>query len=102
MNNGKEQHYVFNMKTQRLIIAMIILTGGCAAPPRYEYVKEGASEYQRVDALSECEYQIKLNKTPANEQADLLRLCMQGKGFRLKRINEYHGGKQNKTLPIDT
>jgi len=50
-------------------------------------VKEGASEHQRTDALSECRYQIRLNKTPASEEAELLKLCMQGKGFRLKRVN---------------
>ncbi|MCD0416771.1 hypothetical protein LOC51_06045 [Rubrivivax sp. JA1024] len=45
------------------------------------------SEHQRTDALSECNYQIRLNKTPAAEQPELLKLCMQGKGYRLKRVN---------------
>jgi hypothetical protein len=29
----------------------------------------------------------RLNKTPATEQPELLKLCMQGKGFRNKRVN---------------
>lgn len=75
------------MKKQWVVISAALFLGACATPARYDYVKEGASDHQRTDALSECQYQIRLNKTPANEQAELLRLCMQGKGFRLKRVN---------------
>lgn len=74
------------MRITLTIAAAIILTA-CASPARYEYVKEGMSEHQRTDALSECNYQIRLNKTPAAEQPELLKLCMQGKGYRLKRVN---------------
>lgn len=69
------------------IVATTLFLAGCATTPQYDYTKEGASDHQRTDALSECQYQIRLNKTPANEQAELLRLCMQGKGFRLRRVN---------------
>lgn len=75
------------MKNTLLIIAVASAMSACATPARYDYVKEGASEHQRTDALSECRYQIRLNKTPASEEAELLKLCMQGKGFRLKRVN---------------
>lgn len=75
------------MKTWLLLSVVAVLVSACATPPRYDYVKEGASEFQRTDALSECRYQIRLNKTPATEEAELLKLCMQGKGFRLKRVN---------------
>ena len=75
------------MKNTLLVIAVASGMSACATPVRYDYVKEGTSEHQRTDALSECNYQIRLNKTPATEQAELLKLCMQGKGFRLKRIN---------------
>lgn len=75
------------MKNTLLIIAVSAAISACATPARYDYVKEGASEHQRTDALSECRYQIRLNKTPATEEAELLKLCMQGKGFRLKRVN---------------
>ncbi|MFZ6819390.1 hypothetical protein [Undibacterium sp. Ji22W] len=75
------------MKTRLLLAVVAVLISACAAPPRYDYVKEGASEFQRTDALSECRYQIRLNKTPATEEAELLKLCMQGKGFRLKKVN---------------
>lgn len=66
-------------------IATLILTA-CVAPPKYDFVKDGVTEHQKVDALSECQYQIKLNKTPVFEQKELLNLCMQGKGYRYKRI----------------
>jgi len=75
------------MRNSLFIIATVSIISACAAPARYDYVKEGASEHQRTDAVSECNYQIRLNKTPATEQAELLKLCMQGKGFRLKRVS---------------
>jgi hypothetical protein len=75
------------MKNTLLLIAVVFAISACATPARYDYVKEGASEHQRTDALSECRYQIRLNKTPATEVAELEKLCMQGKGFRVKRVN---------------
>lgn len=75
------------MKKKILLTVFALLVSACAAPAKYDYAKEGASEHQRTDALSECRYHIRLNKTPATEEAELLRLCMQGKGFRLKRVN---------------
>lgn len=74
------------MKTRLALFAIAVSLAACASQPRYEYVKEGASEYQRTDSLSECQYQIRLNKTPATEQPELLRLCMQGKGYRLRQV----------------
>lgn len=75
------------MKVKLLLIASTFIVSACAAPAKYDYVKEGASEHQRTDALSECRYQIRMNKTQATEEAELLKLCMQGKGFRIKRVN---------------
>ncbi|NIC42085.1 hypothetical protein [Aquabacterium sp. A08] len=75
------------MKVGLFLLAVAAITAGCAAPARFDFVKEGASDHQRTDARSECDYQIRLNKTPAHEQEELRRLCMQGKGYRLKRIN---------------
>lgn len=75
------------MKSKLGIIAIASILSACAAPARYEYSKEGASDFQRTDAMSECNYQIRLNKTAAAEQKGLLQLCMQGKGYRLRRVN---------------
>ena len=75
------------MKNIFLAISIGIIFSACATPARYDYVKEGSSDHQKTDSISECQYQIKLNKTPINEQDELRKLCMQGKGFRLKRVN---------------
>lgn len=74
------------MKNIILGVVLVLSVSACAGPARYAYVKDGASTGMQTDALSECQYQIRLNKTPPAEQAELLRLCMQGKGFRLKRV----------------
>ncbi|NMV39074.1 hypothetical protein [Ralstonia insidiosa] len=62
-----------------------IIVSGCAAP-RYAYTKDGASAFQTANDKSECAYQVKLNKTAQNQQAELVDLCMKGKGYRLKRV----------------
>ncbi len=76
------------MIRKTLLTLAAVLVAGCAAPPqKFDWVKEGASYHQRDTALSDCTYQIKLSKAASAEQAELLKLCMQGKGFRYKRIN---------------
>ncbi len=72
----------------KLVVASVatVLLAACAAPPKYEWVKEGVSKDGVDTALSECNYQIKLNKTPIYEQDDLRKLCMNGKGFRFKQV----------------
>lgn len=66
--------------------AALVLTA-CAAPaPQYAWVKEGASAHATQSDLSKCNYQIKLQKTPVQEQNELRKLCMQGEGYRLKRV----------------
>ncbi len=72
-------------KNVYVIAAATLALTACVAPPKYDYIKEGVTEHQKVDSLSECEYQIRLNKTPAHERKELLNLCMQGKGYRYKR-----------------
>lgn len=66
--------------------AVALLLTGCAAPARFDWVKDGASRSDRDTASSECQYQIRLNKTAAAEQSELFKLCMQGKGYRLRRV----------------
>ena len=70
-----------------MIFMGAVVMSACSAPPKYDWVKEGASDFQRTDALSACQYQIKLNKTPEAQEPELLKLCMQGKGFRNKKVN---------------
>lgn len=75
------------MQKISIVFGLAVLLSACAAPPRYDYVKEGASAHEKTNATSECQYQIRLNKTPQAEANDLTKLCMQGKGFRIKRVN---------------
>ena len=37
--------------------------------------------------MSKCEYQVRLQKTAATEKDSLIKLCMQGENYRLKRVN---------------
>ncbi|MBA4330170.1 MAG: hypothetical protein C0428_18240 [Polaromonas sp.] len=62
------------------------LLAGCAAPQKSDWVKEGVSKDGKETALSECSYQIRLNKTSAMDVKELTNLCMRGKGFRMKPV----------------
>lgn len=66
--------------TRSLLVCLLFLCAACG--PRYAYFKDGVSLYDTNSALSECEYQVRVNQTPPFEQDELIRLCMQGKGFR--------------------
>lgn len=74
------------MKFAIAVLSAVVLSA-CSSPPKYAYVKEGASRHSTETALSKCEYQIKLQKTPVGEQNALRKLCMEGEGYRLKRVN---------------
>ena len=60
-------------------VPLMLVACGSSAP---RYAKQGVSDADAQTAMSECEYQIRLNKTPKNEQDELRNLCMQGKGYR--------------------
>lgn len=75
------------LKKYIAIACSVTLIYGCATPPKFEWVKEGASSFERETAMSECTYQIKLNKTASSDLAELTKLCMQGKGYRYKQVS---------------
>jgi organic hydroperoxide reductase OsmC/OhrA len=62
-----------------LALPLVLAACGSSAP---RYVKQEVSAEDAQTAMSECEYQIRLNKTPKAEQDELRNLCMQGKGYR--------------------
>jgi hypothetical protein len=39
----------------------------------------------RLVAVSDCEYQIRMNKIAKKQQEELIALCMQGKGWVLQQ-----------------
>ncbi|GEM_PF-879267 len=75
------------MKTIIIIFSAIttFATIGCASS-RQLWSQDGFSHEQSVTALSECKYQIGLKQIPETQQEELLKHCMQGKGYRL---NDY-------------
>ncbi|MBY0454882.1 MAG: hypothetical protein K2Q11_08395 [Burkholderiaceae bacterium] len=75
------------MKNSYLVCSLALLLSACASTPQYAYVREHTDNYQRDNDLSKCQYQVRLQKTPHEETRELVRLCMQGKGYRLRRIN---------------
>ena len=75
------------MKKVFITFGIAALLSACAGPARYAYVKEGASSRQTQSAMSKCEYQVRLQKTAAAEKNALIKLCMEGEDYRLKRVN---------------
>lgn len=67
-------------------IAALVMLSGCVET-RYNWIRPNTTSSDRVTALSECQYQVKLNKTAATQQNELVGLCMQGKGFRWRATN---------------
>lgn len=63
-----------------LAVFALILLSACAPPATWR--KDGVSADATKTTLSECRYQIGINKIPAEKQQELLVACMQGKGFR--------------------
>lgn len=63
------------------LLAAITLLAACAAP-QPTWRKVGVSADDTLSAHSECKYQIGLNKIPAEKKDEMLKECMQGKGFR--------------------
>lgn len=65
-------------------VAASVVLAGCAAS-KTQYFKQGANKHDTESAIAECQYQVRLNKTPKAEQSELMNLCMQGKGYRSRR-----------------
>lgn len=66
--------------------AAALAVAGCGTPAKYDFFKAGASSFDKQNAVAECSYQIQSSKNSASEQRNLLNLCMQGKGYRYRKI----------------
>jgi len=62
-------------------LALLTFVAGCASP-QAAWRKDGVSPDGITSALSECKYQVGLNKVPEGERKELITNCMQSKGFR--------------------
>lgn len=74
------------MNAKLAIVASSLLLAACAAAPSAQWGKDGTTAYQRSSDQSECQYQIEMSKAPKEQQAHLMSLCMQGKGYRMKPV----------------
>lgn len=68
------------VKKAAVLLSFVTLLSGCATEPTWK--KTGVSHDDSVSALSECKYQVGVNKVEKSEQRDLVKECMQSKGFR--------------------
>lgn len=59
----------------------VAVLAACASSP-IQWQKADVSEHDTDSALSECKYQMGLNKIKKDAQEELVSQCMQGKGFR--------------------
>ncbi len=64
-----------------LAVSAATLIAGCASP-QLSWNKEGVAAEGARSALSECKYQVGLNKVAEEKQKELITNCMEGKGFR--------------------
>lgn len=62
-----------------LPIAVTLLLSACASP---SWQQAGVSSHDSHSALSQCKYEVGLNKIPSGKQKELIRNCMEGKGYR--------------------
>lgn len=62
-------------------IALLIALTACSSTPA-PWQKEGVSAFDTANVESECKFQTGLAKIKGDQADELVRLCMQGKGFR--------------------
>jgi hypothetical protein len=81
-----KREWEMSWKEGVMLVFVFVMLSGCAET-RYNWIRPNTTSSDRTTALSECRYQIKLNKTESAKQNELLALCMQGKGFRWRAVN---------------
>jgi hypothetical protein len=62
-------------------IALIVALAACSSTP-LAWHKEGVTAFDTANFESECKFQTGLAKIKGDQAEELVRLCMQGKGFR--------------------
>lgn len=69
----------------RLLPATLALVAlaACASSEQHWY-KDGVSDFDTANFVSECKFQTGLAKIKGDQAEELLRHCMQAKGFRLR------------------
>jgi hypothetical protein len=77
---GVSMNFVNSILASMLVASFL---AGCAAPPEKAWKKPGVSRHDSESAISECRYQLGVKKVAISEKNQLMKDCMQGKGFRL-------------------
>lgn len=70
-----------------MVVALAAFISGCASNPQFAWRKEGASQHQVESDLSKCKFDIEKRGNSGDKGRELLKLCMQGDGYRLVQIN---------------
>ena len=66
-----------------LAIAVLVALAACSST-KQQWHKEGVSDFDVANFESECKFQTGLAKIKGDQAEELVKLCMQGKGFRLR------------------
>ena len=67
-----------------LLCLFAVATLGACASTEQRWHKDGVSDFATVNFFSECRFQTGLAKIKGEQAEELLKHCMQAKGFRLK------------------
>ena len=69
----------------RSLLCLFAVATLCAcASTEQRWAKEGVSDFDTANFISECKFQTGLAKIKGDQAEDLVKHCMQAKGFRLK------------------
>jgi hypothetical protein len=66
---------------QPLAIAALVALTACSSN-RPQWQKDGVNAFDTANVESECRFQTGLAKIKGDQADELVKLCMQGKGFR--------------------
>lgn len=62
------------------VTSLALTLSSCASTPSWH--KSGVNAYDTQTALSDCRYTVGMNKVDKVEKEQLIRDCMQARGFR--------------------
>ncbi|MFP8779112.1 hypothetical protein [Hydrogenophaga sp. RWCD_12] len=66
-----------------LCLSAVAALTACASTEQ-RWAKEGVSDFDTANFISECKFQTGLAKIKGDQAEELLKHCMQAKGFRLR------------------
>lgn len=66
-----------------LCLSAVAMLGACASTEQ-RWAKEGVSDFDTANFISECKFQTGLAKIKGDQAEELVKHCMQAKGFRLR------------------